>query len=144
MTDYERKMRNAGMLCFIAALVLALVWTSAGCTGKKAADPVGASSILSTTDRLYTSIKIVVTDPEVRLLFSNKDMETLAQLEKQYLAATDTLRKNPDDAETIEVIVGVATDLLAVINGVAYTEKYRPAVTAIRISLNLLRSRLGA
>jgi len=143
MNIYRRKMRNAALLCFIATALIALAWIGTGCNGAGADGPVDGNKLLSTTDRLYTSIKIVVTDPEVRPLFSDEDMARLAELEQTYLAATETLRANPDDAGAIEVIAGVATDILMIVNGTEFTDKYRPAVAAIRISINILKSHLG-
>lgn len=105
-------------------------------------DPVTENKILKTTNSIYLDVRTVVTDPEVIPLFTAEELERLAELEKRYLQVADTLRAFPDDAEAIEQISWIATEILMIINEVEFIEKYRPYVAAIRISIQVLRNHL--
>jgi hypothetical protein len=48
----------------------------------------------------------------------------------------------PEDAEAIEQISWIATEILTIIGEVESIEKYRPYVAAIRISIQVLRNHL--
>ena len=138
------RFRPEGVISLLIVVVMFMGLFALSACVKESSGPVdGKNSIIGTTDKLYVDIKTVVTDPEVRPLFSDEDMEYMAELERTYLDATATLRARPDDAEAIQVIAGVATDILMVIKGVEFTEKYRPYVSAIRISIKILRNHIS-
>jgi hypothetical protein len=104
--------------------------------------PVNENKILKTTNSIYLDVRTVVTDPEVMPLFTAEELERLAELEKRYLQVADTLRAFPDDAEAIEQISWIATEILTIIGDVESIEKYQPYVAAIRISIQVLRNHL--
>jgi predicted RNA-binding protein with EMAP domain len=104
--------------------------------------PVNENKILKTTNSIYLDVRTVVTDPEVITLFTAEELERLAELEKRYLQVADTLRAFPDDAEAIEQISWIATEILTIIGEVESIEKYQPYVAAIRISIQVLRNHL--
>ena len=141
MNHYRRKMRHASILCFAAAAVIVLMGISTGCTGKQSAGPVDGSRTLKTANAIYLDIRTVITDPEVMTLFAPKELERLAELERQYLEVADTLRAFPDDAQAIEKLSWIATEILVTLNQIQ-AEKYRPYIAAIRISISLLKNHL--
>jgi predicted RNA-binding protein with EMAP domain len=104
--------------------------------------PVTENKILKTTQAIYMDVRTVVTDPEVITLFTAEELERMVELEKRYLQVADTLRAFPDDAEAIEQISWIATEILTIIGDVESIEKYRPYVAAIRISIQVLRNHL--
>lgn len=121
--------------------VLAIVcFLGIGCVQSEG--PITENKILKTTNSIYLDVRTVVTDSEVIPLFTEKELERLADLEKKYLQVADTLRAFPNDAEAIEQISWIATEILMIINEVEFIEKYRPYVAAIRISIQILRNHL--
>ena len=130
----------------VVTMIIALVGLGFGCNDVSSTGPVTeltkTEKILATTDRIYTDIRIVVTDPEVRTLFSKDTLNKLSELETKYLATTERLKMVPDDAEAIEFLSMYATEALAIFGDVTMIEKYRPYMAMIRISIKLLRSHL--
>jgi len=134
---------------FAALAIVMFLFTGFGCGGPQPKGPdsvevelTKTEKLLATTDRIYRNIRIVITDPEVQTLFSEKTLGKLAKLEDDYLATTKILKAFPEDAETIEKISVLATEVVVILNDVEFMEKYRPYVSAIRISINLLRANL--
>lgn len=122
---------------FLAALVLAIV--GFGCVSSSG--PVTENKVLKTANSIYLDVRTVITDPEVMPMFTPSELDRLEDLERKYLEVADTLRAFPDDAEAIEQLSWIATEILYVINSVQ-VEKYRPYVAAIRISIKLLRNHI--
>jgi hypothetical protein len=114
----------------------------AGCIGTQSGDPVTENKVLKTADAIYRDIRIVVTDPEIKPMFSPKELEQLAELEDRYLAVVDVLKQYPDDAEAIQKISYLATEVLGIFEQVTFVDKARPYVAAIRISIQILRNHL--
>lgn len=124
----------------LAMLMVAFLFT--GCVGVQGTGPVDADNILKTTDAIYRDIRIVVTDPEVKPMFSPEELEKMAKLEAQYLDVVETLQMYPNDADAIQQISWLATEVLGVFEQVAYVEKTRPYIAAIRISIQILKNHL--
>lgn len=124
----------------ILAVLAVLAIVGFGCV--QSSGPVTENKILKTTNAIYLDVRTVVTDPEVMPLFTAEELERLAELEKRYLQVADTLRAFPDDAEAIEQISWIATEILTIIGDVESIEKYQPYVAAIRISIQVLRNHL--
>ena len=120
-------------------LILILLLVLMGCieTG-----PYTPDKVLSVTQATYLDVRTVVTDPEVLPMFSPAEIKALEDLETRYLAAADRLKNFPGEADAIEQVANLATDLLTIINNVDFLPKVRPYVSAIRISIQLLRNRL--
>jgi hypothetical protein len=104
--------------------------------------PVTENKVLKTADAIYRDIRIVVTDPEIQPMFSPKELEQLASLEDRYLDGVDVLKQYPDDAEAIQKISYLATEVLDIFEQVTFVDKARPYVAAIRISIQILRNHL--
>jgi predicted RNA-binding protein with EMAP domain len=104
--------------------------------------PVNENKILKTTNSIYLDVRTVVTDPEVMPLFTAEELERLADLERKYLEAAKRMKAFPEDAEAIEQISWIATEILTIIGEVESIEKYQPYVAAIRISIQVLRNHL--
>lgn len=119
---------------------LVLVMVGLGCT--QSSGPVTENKVLKTADAIYRDIRIVVTDPEIKPMFSPKELEQLAELEDRYLAVVDVLKQYPDDAEAIQKISFLATEVLGIFEQVTFVDKARPYVAAIRISIQILRNHL--
>jgi hypothetical protein len=123
----------------IAALTI-LAIMGFGCV--QSSGPVSENKVLKTADAIYRDIRIVVTDPEIKPMFSPKELEQLAELEDRYLAVVDVLKQYPDDAEAIQKISFLATEVLGIFEQVTFVDKARPYVAAIRISIQILRNHL--
>jgi hypothetical protein len=123
----------------VAAAILAIV--GIGCV-QESSGPVTENKVLKTTNAIYLDIRTVVTDPEIRPMFSPKELEKMAELEDRYLDVVDVLKQYPDDAEAIQKISYLATEVLGIFEQVTYVEKVRPYVAAIRISIQILRNHL--
>jgi hypothetical protein len=134
-------MRGDEMKRFLLAmLMVAFLFT--GCVGVQGNGPVDGNNILKTTDAIYRDIRIVVTDPEVKPMFSQKELEKMAKLEAQYLDVVETLQMYPNDSAAIQQISWLATEVLGIFEQVAYVEKTRPYIAAIRISIQILKNHL--
>jgi predicted RNA-binding protein with EMAP domain len=130
MADMKKWILLLAIICFLGI----------GCAQSEG--PVTENKVLETTQAIYLDVRTVVTDPEVMPLFTDKELERLAELEKRYLQVADTLRAFPDDAEAIEQISWIANEILTIIGEVESIEKYQPYVAAIRISIQVLRNHL--
>jgi hypothetical protein len=126
----------------LLAVLAVMVLVFAGCIGTQSGDPVTENKVLKTADAIYRDIRIVVTDPEIQPMFSPKELEQLASLEDRYLDGVDVLKQYPDDAEAIQKISYLATEVLDIFEQVTFVDKARPYVAAIRISIQILRNHL--
>jgi hypothetical protein len=128
--------RNWMTILVGTALLLAMAWTSTGCTD--------TDKIIKTSNALYLDIKTIVTDPEVAAGIPPSTMARLADLERNYLEAVQVLRDRPESTEPLDVLVYCADEILIIINGAPLPAGYQSAVAAIRISIGILRNHLGA
>lgn len=112
-----------------------------GCV-EESSGPITESKILKTTDAIYRDIRIVVTDPEVRPMFSQNELDKLAELEKQYLEVVEILVEYPSDEDAIQRISWLATEVLGIFEQVTFVDKARPYIAAIRISIQILKNHL--
>jgi bifunctional N-acetylglucosamine-1-phosphate-uridyltransferase/glucosamine-1-phosphate-acetyltransferase GlmU-like protein len=101
----------------------------------------GPASVLDVTDDLYEDIKIIVTDPDIKPLFSQATLERLQGLEEDYLEAKEVLKGYPEDAEALERLMYISEEILAII-GDNKAEKLRPYIAGIRVSIQILRRHL--
>lgn len=121
--------------------VLAIVmFLAIGCV--KPNGPATENSVLKTANAIYLDIRAVVTDPEVKPMFSPKELGKLAELEERYLSGVDMLKQYPDDAEAVQKISYLATEVLGIFEQVTFIDKVGPYVAAIRISIKVLRNHL--
>lgn len=118
-------------------ILLILVLPSCVMTGTGSKD----TSLLDVTDDLYEDIKIVVTDPAVQPMFSPATMKRLKSLEEDYLIAKLILKDYPEDAEALQKLTYVSTEILGIIGGIQ-VERVQPYIAAIRISIQILQRRL--
>lgn len=133
------------MKCIILLALATLLTTTLffiGCIGVEPTGPAKSDKVLKTTNAIYRDIRIVVTDPEIKPMFSPKELEKLAELEDRYLDVVDVLKQYPDDAEAIQKVLYLATEVLGIFEQVTFIEKSRPYVAAIRISIQILRNHL--
>lgn len=129
---------------YLAMMMIAVIgcFLFMGCLGEKTTGPpVTENKVLKTANAIYLDIRTIVTDPEVKPMFTDKELDRMAELEQEYLEAAKILRAFPDDAGAIDQLSWVATEILYTINAVK-VEKYRPYVAAIRISIKLLRNHI--
>lgn len=112
-----------------------------GCV-EESSGPITESKILKTTDAIYRDIRIVVTDPEVRPMFSQNELDKLAELEEQYLEVVEILVEYPSDEDAIQRISWLATEVLGIFEQVTFVDKARPYIAAIRISIQILKNHL--
>lgn len=112
-----------------------------GC-GLQSVDPVNTNRLLKTTHSVYMDIRTVVTDPEVRPMFSPAELEKLAELERQYLAVTEILKKHPNNEEAVQQVSQLATEILGILGEVEFVDGAKPYIAAIRISTQLLKNHL--
>lgn len=119
-------------------ILLILVLPSCVMTGTGSKD----TSLLDVTDTLYEDIKIVVTDPDLRPLFSQETLERLQGLEEDYLEAKVVLEGYPEDAEALQKLMYISEEILAII-GDNKAEKLRPYIAGIRVSIQILQRHLS-
>jgi predicted RNA-binding protein with EMAP domain len=132
-------MKKLMTLAFCALMACSL----AGCaTPGDPFSPPDINQVLQETQKIYLDVRTVVTDPEVMPLFTAEELERLADLERKYLEAAKRMKAFPEDAEAIEQISWIATEILTIIGEVESIEKYQPYVAAIRISIQILRNHL--
>jgi len=118
------------------AVILMAMTVSPGCTETK--------DLVKTSNALYLDIKTIVTDPEVAAGIPPETMARLASLERTYLEAANVLRDRPESTEPMEVLAYCADEILTLLTGMTVTGKYQSAISAVRISVKLLRNHVGA
>lgn len=126
----------------ICALVTLMGFALAGCATSGTPDPIDIDRVLQVTQTIYLDVRTVVTDPEVLPLFTDEELERLADLERRYLEVAERMKAFPEDAEVIEQVSFIAGEILEILDEITFVEKARPYVAAIRISIGILRNHL--
>jgi hypothetical protein len=121
---------------------LATLFLMTGCVYTEGPQQADIDRILKTTNAIYMDIRLVVTDPEIMPMFTESELETLAELEQKYLDIVEILKQYPNDPTALERISWVAADILDVLEVVDFVPAARPYVAAIRISIKILRNHL--
>lgn len=132
-------MKKLMTLAFCALMACSL----AGCaTPGDPFSPPDINRVLQETQKIYLDVRTVVTDPEVLPLFTDEELERLADLERRYLEVAERMKAFPEDAEAIEQVSFIAGEILEILDEITFVEKARPYVAAIRISIGILRNHL--
>jgi hypothetical protein len=127
----RRKMKR------FSALILGLIFLLP-LTGCKSDMP----SIVQRTDLYYQLIRTFVTDPAVHPLFTEQQIKKLRDIEKVYLAASESLKNATDTTPALYAIVDCGNEICAVLDSLeSLPEKYRKEIPVIRAAM--LAMRLG-
>lgn len=105
---------------------------------------VSIETILNTSDCLYVDIRTIITDPAVWSSIPDEKKEELAKLESTYLLTISSLRE-ADSIKGREALIVAADNVISLLETAGIIpEKYSTAITAVRISLNVLKNKIKA
>lgn len=106
-----------------------------GCTDSK--------EILKTTNALYLDIKTVVTDPAIQPGISTEALDKLVVIEMNYLMAASKLKEvGAADMKPLSVIISCADEILGILDALVLDGKYERQISAIRLSIKILKNHL--
>lgn len=111
-----------------------------------ACQSITKDQIIEKSNAIYTSIKIVVTDPVVSASLGPDRMAVLATAERVYLTSVKALSGTDLDTDVgksaVKAIVECGTAIISELDGVSAVDKYQAEIAAARIAIKLLQSRL--
>lgn len=99
------------------------------------------TSVIRKTNKIYMTIKIIVTDKDVAPLISEEHRELLIGAESRYLSAISLMEKidfDGGETEYIAVIVECADIIIAILDEIEISEEYREEIASVRVLLNVL------
>jgi hypothetical protein len=97
--------------------------------------------VLKTANVIYLDAKTILTDPMVQQSLSPGTIQTLAELERNYLTTVMVLRATPDSADALMALAQHADTLLSIVSKVNVGQ-YTQTIAALRISVMLLKNHL--
>lgn len=124
---------------FVAAMALTSVVI--GCNGSKA-------DITNRTKEIYKNVKLIFTDEAVSKTISDDATAALVETERIYLEAVQALEGsenlNSDTGRAaLQTIVSCTDTVLTVIDTIDVLEEYEAVITAVRVSVKVLKTNLS-
>jgi hypothetical protein len=93
-----------------------------------------------TADKLYRSVKIVVTDPEVSALIPDKTMGKLAALEKKYILGKSLINELSavEGKDALTILAECSDEVLDILADLT-SDKHKDQITIIRNAVKVLQ-----
>ena len=96
--------------------------------------------IYKTAKVLYTGIKTIVTDDQVRPMIPDDTMSRLALAEKGYLKAVRLRELEGESHTALEMLVACAGEILEVLDTLDLGPEYERPIGTIRVGVKTLRN----
>lgn len=125
----------------VMLIVFALMFASLpGC------DDTDKEKILKHANKAYVSIRLIVTDPAVKPLISDANMEKLKTAEADYLAAVGVLEKvsfeSDEGVVSLDTIASCADIIIGLLDTIELPDEYADKLAAVRVIVKVLRVQL--
>ena len=131
-------MKKCSLLFLLVFLVGPIILAVQGCNTNPA-------SVARRTDLYYQLIRTFITDPIVHPLFSEEQLQKLRDVEKVYLAASESLKSATDQTSALYAIIECADEVCGVLESLdGVPERYKKELPVIRAAMLALRMGLIA
>lgn len=126
-------MKKCSLLFLLVFLVGPIILAVQGCNTNPA-------SVARRTDLYYQLIRTFITDPIVHPLFSEEQLQKLRDVEKVYLAASESLKSATDQTSALYAIIECADEVCGVLESLdGVPERYKKELPVIRAAMLALR-----
>jgi hypothetical protein len=128
-------------LIVVMLLIMALALAALpGC------DDADKETILKHANKAYVSIRLIVTDPAILPLISEKNLAILQKAEDDYLAAVGIWKKlalsRTRGVTAADKIATCADTIIELLDAIELPEKYETKIAAVRVVVKVLRVQL--